>query len=73
MSDLVGNPEDRFYHNEAQIIGNRNVCPMGICDEGDELVAVHIVLKKILFENNGLIIVEGQGPEVLYKHSGHLL
>ena len=46
---------------------------MCICDEGDGLVAVHIVLKKILFENNGLIIVEGQGPEVLYKHSGHLL
>ena len=24
MSDLVGNPEDRFYHNEAQ---NRTICP----------------------------------------------
>ena len=25
MSDLVGNPEDRFSHNEAQIAGTREI------------------------------------------------
>ena len=26
MSDLVGNPEDRFSHNEAQIIWTPRIC-----------------------------------------------
>ena len=28
MSDLIGNPEDRFFHNEAHIISDVEVFPI---------------------------------------------
>ena len=39
MSDLVGNPEDRFSHNEAHIMSTgpaSDVCP-GVRDVNDDL------------------------------------
>ena len=32
MSDLVGNPEDRFSHNEARLIVRLSVLRMAILD-----------------------------------------
>ena len=40
MADLVGNPEDRFSHNEAQIKGNSLM----------KFVCLHVCYKQMLYK-----------------------
>ena len=44
MSDLVGNPEDRFSHNEAQLSFNtRLICSSDLTKQSDQRFRISIV------------------------------